>query len=153
MLQLGAGGAGLAVAYGTLLTSSVHLSIYDTDASKALAVVERFQGHFGKHRVTATKDLPGALKYADGLINATPVGMEEYPGMPIPLNGLRPNMWVVDIIYFPWETELIRQAKQVGCHVVNGSAMTAHQAARQIQLFTGETCSPNRMLKFLQGIN
>ncbi|MBV8458742.1 MAG: shikimate dehydrogenase, partial [Acetobacteraceae bacterium] len=44
---------------------------------------------------------------ANGLINATPVGMAKRPGMPLPASLLRPALWVADIVYFPLETELL----------------------------------------------
>ena len=145
MVLLGAGGAGVAVGYGALRYGAAHLDIVDQDADRAAAVAARLGSLVGTHRVAATSDLERALGGAGGLIKATPVGMDAHPGLPVDPRLLRPDHWVVDIIYFPLETELVHRARAVGCRVMTGGAMAVHQHAAAFRLLTGRPADIRRM--------
>ena len=71
------------------------------------------------------------------LVNATPVGMAKYPGMPFPPGLLRHRHWVAEIVYFPVETELLKSARALGCRALPGTGMAIYQAVRAFELFTG----------------
>ena len=73
--------------------------------------------------------------------------MSAHPGMPTAINSLRPELWVADIIYFPIETELLKNARAIACKTMDGSKMAVYQAARAFELFTGLTANNDRMLK------
>src|SRR4029077_8976084 len=96
------------------------LSIVDTVTERAKAVAEGRAALFGPDRVSfiSPADMAAALPTADGLINTTPIGMAEYPGLPLPAALLRSALWVAEIIYFPLETELLRTARALGCRTV-----------------------------------
>jgi shikimate dehydrogenase len=145
MVLLGAGGAGVAVGYGALRYGAAHLDIVDQDVARAAAVAERLGSLVGPERVAATDDLEGALGRAGGLIQATPVGMDAHPGLPLDPALLRPDQWVADIIYFPLETELVHRARAAGCRVMTGGAMAVHQHAAAFRLLTGRTADIRRM--------
>jgi len=145
MVLLGAGGAGVAVGYGALRYGAAHLDIVDQDADRAAAVAARLGSLVGTHRVAATSDLERALGGAGGLIQATPVGMDAHPGLPVDPRLLRPDHWVVDIIYFPLETELVHRARALGCRVMTGGAMAVHQHAAAFRLLTGRPADIRRM--------
>jgi shikimate dehydrogenase len=83
---------------------------------------------------------------ADGLVNATPVGMQGHPGLPVPAELVRSDLWVADVVYFPLDTELLRLAASRGCRVVPGGGMAVFQAAGAFELFTGRAPSSDRML-------
>ena len=92
-------------------------------------------------------DLAAALAAADGLINTTPVGMAKIPGMPVPAALLRPELWVAEIIYFPLETELLRERPR---HRLPDAARRRHggfQAVEAFRLITGVTPDAERMLR------
>ena len=76
-------------------------------ATRAEACVERLAKRFGDDRVALADDLERALAEAQGVVNATPVGMHGHPGTPVPRELLRADLWVTDVVYFPLETELI----------------------------------------------
>ena len=96
--------------------------------------------------MTVVSDLTNALDDADGLVNATPVGMTGHEGLPVPVDALRPGMWVADVIYFPLETELLRAARERGCRTLDGVTMVVFQAAAAFERFTGVTPDCERML-------
>jgi len=56
---------------------------------------------------------------------------------PLHPSVFRPGLTVMDCVYNPETTLLIRQARERGCHVITGVEMFVRQAARQFQLFTG----------------
>jgi shikimate dehydrogenase len=145
VVQLGAGGAGAAVAHASLTLGVAQLMIVDTDPARAEHVAASLTERVGKGRAAARSDLAAALSEADGLINATPVGMAKYPGSPLPAELLRSDLWVADIVYFPLETELLRQARTLGCRTLAGGGMAVFQAAEAFRLFTGVTPDAERM--------
>jgi shikimate dehydrogenase len=136
VVQLGAGGAGAAVAYAMMELGAADLAVIDTEGGRAENLAERMAARFGA-RVRASDDIAACLARADGLVNTTPVGMAKYPGMPFDPALLRPEQWVAEIIYFPQETELLRRARALGCRTLAGSGMAVYQAVRAFELFTG----------------
>jgi len=152
MVLLGAGGAGVAVGYGALRYGAAHLDIVDQDADRAAAVAARLGSLVGTHRVAATSDLERALGDAGGLIQATPVGMDAHPGLPVDPRLLRLDHWVADIIYFPLETELVHRARAVGCRVMTGGAMAVHQHAAAFRLLTGRPADIRRMQEHFESL-
>jgi shikimate dehydrogenase len=152
MVLLGAGGAGVAVGYGALRYGAAHLDIVDQDADRAAAVAARLGSLVGTHRVAATSDLERALRGAGGLIQATPVGMDAHPGLPVDPRLLRLDHWVADIIYFPLETELVHRARAVGCRVMTGGAMAVHQHAAAFRLLTGRPADIRRMQEHFESL-
>ncbi len=147
VVQLGCGGAGSATAHALLDSGVDQLTIFDHDASKAAALVAQLtQGH-GAQRALVGADLAEAMSLADGLVNATPVGMAKYPGLPLPAKLIEARHWVADIVYFPLETALLQEATRRGCHTLDGSGMAVHQAAAAFGLFTKKTADHARMLQ------
>lgn len=145
VLQLGAGGAGAAVAYALMASGVERLAILDHDGARADAVAARLAAQFGANRVAVARDLAGELGAADGLVNATPVGMAKHPGSPLPAALLRPALWVADVVYVPIETELLAAARSLGCAVLDGGGMAVFQAVGAFRLFTGIEPDADRM--------
>ena len=139
VVQLGTGGAGSATAYALLSRGVGHLSLYDLDRSRAEARARELSAQFPGATVDALapETLPDAVRAADGLVNATPIGMHHHPGAPLDLDLLRPELWVADVIYLPQETALIRRARDLGCRVLPGGYMAVGQAVDAFELITG----------------
>jgi shikimate dehydrogenase len=147
VVQLGAGGAGSAVAYALLTAGVRELVLVDTDAERCAARAAELAGFFPDQSVTArtTADLPGLMYQADGLVHCTPVGMAAHPGVPLDLSLLESRHWVADIVYRPIETQLVRQARAKGCAVLDGGRMAVGQAADAFRIFTGLDADADRM--------
>ena len=148
VVQLGAGGAGAAVAHALLTLGTGTLRILDTDQDRAAQLADSLAQRFGpgRARALATDRLPAALEEADGLVHATPVGMTAHPGIPLPPHLLQSRMWVADIVYRPLETELLRAARALGCRTLGGGGMVVFQAADAFRLFTGRSPHTELML-------
>ncbi|CAK14853.1 shikimate dehydrogenase [Pseudomonas entomophila] len=145
VVQLGAGGAGSAVAHALLAEGVERLVLFEVDAARGQALVANLAQRFGAGRAVLGHDLASAMAEADGLVNTTPVGMAKLPGMPLPAELLRAQLWVAEIIYFPLETELLRQARALGCRTLDGGTMAVFQAVKAFELFSGHPADAGRM--------
>jgi shikimate dehydrogenase len=147
VVQLGAGGAGSAVAHAVLTLGAQRLSIVDLDRDRAIELTRDLCLRFGTGRAAVADDAATAIANADGLINATPVGTTKHPGLPIAPTLLSPRLWVADIVYVPLETELLKAARTLGCRTMAGGGMAVYQAAAAFRLFTGVEADTERMLR------
>jgi shikimate dehydrogenase len=145
VLLLGAGGAGAAVGQALLESDVRELAVFDIDLPKAVSLAARLAGRFPQRRVSVAHDIAVEAGVADGIVNATPVGMAKLPGIPIHPALLRAECWVADIVYFPLETQLLAEARRRGCRTLSGEGMAVHQAARAFELFTGKRPDVGRM--------
>jgi shikimate dehydrogenase len=143
VVLLGAGGAGSACADAVLRLGAQRLVVVDQDAGRAAELAARLNRHFpGK---AASADIESALAGASGLIQATPVGMAQHPGMPLAAELLRPSLWLSEIVYVPIETPLLKAARRIGCRTADGGHMNVGQAIRGFRLFTGQEADAARM--------
>ncbi|MDQ0977422.1 shikimate dehydrogenase [Pseudomonas synxantha] len=153
VVQMGAGGAGAAVSHALLAEGVEHLSIFDVDASRARDLVDNLAQRFGPGRAQVGTHLENAMAEADGLVNTTPMGMTKLPGTPVPAALLRTELWVAEIVYFPLETELLRDARALGCRTLDGGNMAVFQAVKAFELFCGQVPDADRMLAHFQSMN
>ncbi|MBO1908682.1 shikimate dehydrogenase [Microvirga sp. 3-52] len=152
VVQFGAGGAGAAVAHALLNSGASEVTIVDTDEARAQNLATSLCGRFGERRALAGTSVQEAMAAADGMVNTTPLGMAKYPGMAVPADLLRPDLWVADIVYFPLETELLRKARARGCRTMPGGGMAVFQAVGAFRLFTGLEPDAERMLRHFESM-
>ena len=153
VVQIGAGGAGSAVAYAAMTLGVSQLTIFDIDPQRAETVAAALDAYFGPGRAVAGHDRVAAIRGATGLINATPIGMEAHPGMPLDADLLRPDLWVAEVVYFPLETELLRRARTLGCRTIDGGGMAVFQAVAAFRLFTDREPDVERMIAQFASMN
>jgi shikimate dehydrogenase len=148
VVQLGAGGAGAAVAHAVLTLGAGHVTVVDAVPDRAGSLAAALNGHFGEGRAAAAAPdtLAPLLAGADGVVHATPTGMAAHPGLPFPAALLRHGLWVAEVVYRPLETELLRTARAAACATLDGAGMAAFQAADAFRLFTGREPDTARML-------
>ncbi|MCO6419622.1 shikimate dehydrogenase [Siccirubricoccus sp. KC 17139] len=127
-LQVGAGGAGTAIALALLEAGLAELALHDADAARRDALLERLRARFGD-RVRAGSADPAGYDLA---VNATPAGMR--PGDPLPLDATRlePTAFVGDVITVPEVTPLLAAARARGCATSTGVGM--FDAARELMV-------------------
>ncbi|MEV7139659.1 shikimate dehydrogenase [Streptomyces tauricus] len=148
VVQLGAGGAGAAVAHALLTLGAGSVIVVDALPDRAASLAAGLNRQFGAGRADAggPERLAALLAGADGVVHATPTGMAAHPGLPFAVELLRPSLWVAEVVYRPLETELLRVARGVGCAVLDGGGMAVFQAADAFRLFTGREADASRML-------
>ena len=144
-VQMGAGGAGAATAHALMHLGLERLTLIDLDRDRAERLCANLNAHYGAGRASAREALEAAMESADGVVNATPIGMAAYPGSSVPPGLLTARHWVADIVYVPLETELLTGARAIGCATLDGSGMVIFQAAGAFELFTGRAADPARM--------
>jgi shikimate dehydrogenase len=127
---IGAGGAARGVVYGLVQEGGLPIIL-----NRTLAGSEALGKEFGcpffplseKDRIEA-----------DALINTTSLGMApNTEESPFPRDLLNRFSWVMDIIYNPLKTKLLREAEEAGCHIITGLGMFVHQGAEQLKIWTG----------------
>ena len=130
VLILGAGGAARAAA-AALEERGARVRILARNREKAVQV--------GAEVGCAAGDLTVLLNSQwDILINATPVGGSSLSEQTlVPQALLKPGATVLDMVYDPLETRLLREAAQAGCTVISGFEMLVAQAAAQFEVWTG----------------
>ena len=125
-LVLGAGGAARAV-IAALLEYNIP-EIFLTNRTRDRA--ENLKDIFGpKVKIINWVDAANAIEDAALVVNATSLGMEGKPELRVPLDGLRLETVVTDLVYAPLKTTLLKTAQDIGCRTVDGLGMLIHQAA------------------------
>ncbi|MEO2131186.1 MAG: shikimate dehydrogenase [Microbacterium sp.] len=139
VVLLGSGGAGSAIAFALLSAGTRRLSVFDPARERADAVRHALAPAFPAARIDAISadDLAAAIGDADGLVNATPIGMVGHAGIPVDASLLHARLWVADAVYRPVRTQLIAAAEAAGCAVLDGGRMVVGQAADAFRLITG----------------
>jgi 3-dehydroquinate dehydratase/shikimate dehydrogenase len=126
---IGAGGAARAIAFG-LKEKGCDITIFNRTIERAEKLSHDVKCKFESFEEIHQID-------SDILINTTSIGM--FPNVdqtPVPKNILKEGMIVFDAVYNPIETRLLQDAKENGCHTVNGLSMFINQAAEQFRLWT-----------------
>ncbi len=91
--------------------------------------------------LSGIRDLDG-----DVLINATPVGMApDTDAIPVPEEIIKPGMAVMDAVYHPIRTRLLKVAQDRGCVTVDGASMFVNQGVAQFELWTGKSAPAEAM--------
>ena len=121
----GAGGASRAI-LGALIEDGANEVIL---ANRTRSRADQLRSDFGaKIKVVDWTKVQNYLSDASTVINATSLGMDGKEELPIPLQGLRKNTLVTDIVYTPLNTPLLENAGKRGCRTVDGLGMLIHQA-------------------------
>ncbi len=130
VLLLGAGGAARAIAFG--------LKRRDCQVTLSNRTVERGKALANELGFLYRPWLSIEEMEEDVLINTTSVGMSPHDEeSPVPKKVLKEGMTVMDIVYRPLRTKLLREAEERGSLTINGLEMLARQGAAQLEIWTG----------------
>lgn len=145
ILIIGAGGAARAIFYTLAKEQGVQIDLFNRTASKAADLIEEFYlGHLAES--ITMKEAIRRLEAYDVVIQTTSVGMfPQTENSPLPLNVIKQSAVFSDIIYNPYETKLMKDAKALGAVTQNGVHMFAYQAALAFEHWTGLFPDTNRM--------
>ena len=137
VVLVGAGGVGRAVAFALMDLGAAMIVLCDRDTERATSLLNDLVRHYKEPRCRLAGALESEVAAADGVVNATPVGMHGFAGNPVPACALKASHWVADVVYTPIETMFIKAAAAKGARVLTGGGMCVHQAAEAFRLFTG----------------
>ncbi|HVJ48883.1 shikimate dehydrogenase [Desulfitobacterium sp.] len=143
---LGAGGAAKGIAMA-LLPYEVKITVLNRTPERAQKLVELINSHGGEALVQSWGN-GDWLKSAQLLIQTTSLGLrqEKYP---FSLKGISAETLVVDIIFNPWETPFLREARELGCRTLNGAGMLLYQGALAWEFWLGGQAPVEGMKKGL----
>jgi len=141
IVMLGSGGAARAIAFAVAVESKADkLVLLGVDGKERVALARDIQSKTGvtvEEYALDERALSRTLPEAQVLIHCTPVGMSPHPEATcVPAALLHSGLAVMDIVYNPRETTLLKQAKQSGCKTISGLDMFLNQAVAQFELWT-----------------
>lgn len=136
---LGAGGTARAVTFG-LLRAGATVTVLNRNEARADALAADLGARAGGGLAAL-----GGLAH-DVLVNTTPVGLRE-DASPVEAAHLRAGTRVLDAVYDPAETRLLREARAAGAVPIGGKWMLVEQAVEQIRLWTGQTAESELLAK------
>lgn len=145
----GAGGAGLAVVLALLDSGVAQIVISDLDHKRSEALVSDVLSIRPEAVLEAVPPL-AATPSVDGLVNCTPMGMANHPGIAADPAHYGHRCWAADIVYFPKDTEFVKRARAAGMRVMDGTGMALWQAVEAFRLITGHAPDTMRMKATLQ---
>lgn len=145
---IGAGGASRAICFALGKKKAQEVYIYDIDKFRSLSLMERFNRIFPDTRFLAVENM-GALKLKekDILINASSIGMKETDPLLVDPAQLRPGLFVYDLIYNPFETKLLKLARENSILHSNGLGMLLYQGAESLNLWISPRKAPVEVMR------
>jgi shikimate dehydrogenase len=136
-LVLGAGGSARAAVWA-LRQAGVEVRIWNRTPERARELAEQLGA-------VAVEE----MEPADVLVNCTPVGLDgevdQLQQLPIAADDIAMYGCVIDLVYSPSETALVRFAKRAGKPTVDGLELLVAQGALSFERFTGVTAPTERM--------
>ena len=127
-LQVGAGGAGSAIALALVDAGVRELALHDEDATRRDNLIARLNA-LGKAKVVAGSPDPSGF---DLVVNATPAGMKAGDPLPVDVAKLSPSTFVGCVITVPEVSPIVEAARKLGCPTSTGTQM--YQALQQSML-------------------
>ncbi|GAB7010302.1 shikimate dehydrogenase [Halorubrum trueperi] len=137
---VGAGGAGRAAAFA-LADAGATVRIANRTAERAVSLADEVRGATGG----GLDDLGERVADADVLVNATSVGMDDPEETPVPAAHLHDGLAVLDAVYAPIETRLLREAAATGATTIDGAWMLLFQGVEAFEIWTDEAAPVDAM--------
>jgi shikimate dehydrogenase len=139
---MGAGGGARAVVFGLITEGFQRIVIFNRHLHRAEGLVRHFAKSAAHMELKAMpwheSVIEAELSKAKVLINASSVGLGSGE-TPVAAELMPPDLLVLDLVYRPRETRLLRDAKAAGAQaVMNGELMLLHQGAAAFELWTGQ---------------
>lgn len=149
-LLLGAGGAARAIAF-TLVEAGAKLTISNRTLAKGEKLAKEIEEKTGREITSIPQnkgDLAKVIEETEILINSTSVGMHPDEDKElVKSDAMHKNLTVMDIVYNPLQTRLLKEAEKAGAKTINGLEMLVHQGAASFEIWTGEKAPTETMKK------
>lgn len=144
VLLAGAGGVGKAIAFALHELGADELVIHDVHPAATAALLSALDA-CGQPARAAAPDLAAEMCAADGLVNATPVGMYQHAGCVFPVQALKDQTWGFDAVYTPENTEFMAACRARGIAALSGFKLFLYQGLDAWQHFTGTSADARRI--------
>ena len=133
---VGAGGVGRAIAFALVDLRAAEIRLFDRNNAQARGLAAVLQNGTGT-RVVVCATLEEASAGADGLVNATPQGMYQYPETAIPKELIKCQAWAFDAVYTPAQTQFLTDAIAAKLEILYGHELFFYQGVDAFEIFTG----------------
>ena len=155
VVMIGSGGAARAIAFGLALETPVsRLTILGIEEDERQTLARNLREGTTlaiEDHVLDADTLKPALDQAQVLIHCTPVGMDPQTDQTcVPSRFFHPNLTVMDIVYNPLDTRLLKEAREAGSPTIRGLEMFLHQAVAQFELWTEQPAPVQVMRRVLE---
>ncbi len=135
----GAGGVARAIAPALLFLGASEIVVWDQDVKRARTLVDALGP---RARTCMIEDSPSAIRSADGLVNATPMGMGYRGGTAFDPDLIGPQSWVFDAVYTPTETPFLKDARAKRLRALTGFDLFSYMALNSFEKYSGH--APDR---------
>lgn len=140
---LGSGGAARAAIFG-LQKRGGKVAVFGLDIREMKSLERSFRCKI------KSLSMIDEVKDFDIIINTTPVGSSQSNGTLVPRRSMSSSQIIFDIVYFPHETRLLKDAKEKGSKIIHGSEMLLQQGLAQFEIYTGRKAPEKAMRKILE---
>lgn len=139
----GAGGVARAIGPALARLGTAEIRIWDTSEKRAKDLVSLIGP---PAKIIAADQAFSAIAGAEGLVNATPLGMSYHPGTAFPCELIGSQNWVFDAVYTPTDTEFLLDCQRAGLTVLTGFELFRHMAMLSFQAYTGITANTDTIM-------
>ncbi|WP_061086601.1 MULTISPECIES: shikimate dehydrogenase [Heyndrickxia] len=152
VLVIGAGGAARAIYYTLCREGAVTVDLCNRTVKKAEEM--RDESPFPcPSKVLTLKEAEEQLGEYTLIVQTTSIGMHpDTEAQPLSVRHLKPGAFVSDIIYNPFETKFLNEAKKRGARVQNGLGMFIYQGAIAFEKWTGVKPDTRKMKNVVESI-
>lgn len=151
---IGSGGAARAVLVGLARLGVQKVTVFNRSRTKAKELTKQmgneYEARFCSHGL---RNIMEKLGESMLLVNCTPIGMRGHAinQTPIPSTLLAEIPVVMDLVYNPIHTRLLREARDAGCRTISGERMLVYQGAASFEIWTGKKAPVEVMHKTVLG--
>ncbi|MDH3514825.1 MAG: shikimate dehydrogenase [Gammaproteobacteria bacterium] len=136
VLILGAGGVGCSLSFALGKLGTSHLHLYDIKPERSEDLARRLA--LAGFSVSVVKNnLIEVARGVSGLVNASPIGMYQYPGNPLPDTAIEGQDWAFEAVYTPKRTPFVDALAARGVAVMGGFDLFIHQGLDAFEHFSG----------------
>lgn len=145
----GAGGVAQAIGPALIALGADKITLWDVVPEKARALAAKIGA---KAEAIPPEKAGRAVRKADGLVNATALGMAQYPGSAIAADLLGGQRWAFDAVYTPTNTEFLKAAAKAGLRTISGFDLFRHMALGTFEAYTGVRPDKEEILEKLAAL-
>lgn len=149
---IGTGGVGRAMAFGLVALGAHEIRLVDRDGAKAQALADDLRAAQSGTSVQVFSDVAAAADGADGLLNATPVGMVGHEGTPLEKAHMAGARWAFDAVYTPVDTQFLKDAEAAGLAILSGYELFIHQGLHAWTHFAAKPLDEARLRNALAAL-
>ena len=135
-LILGAGGVGRAVAFGLASLSTGICHIFDPSTDRASELVSALNKNDFHSKIVHESELGSVSQRVKGILNCSPIGHYQSPGVPIDLKYISGQTWAFDAVYTPLDTEFLKTCRAANLQVVSGFELFFYQGLDSFEFWT-----------------